>query len=621
MGIARRIDLERNTALLASVVDSGPDGVFVVDGEGRVVLANRTAHVLFGYTPEEFMGLDVDALVPIARRGSHRSHREGFERRPGTRPMGIGLDLRAQRKDGSAFPVEISLAGVVVLGERFTIATVRDVTDRRVMSLELARYGRALDTTNDAIFLVGTSDYVIQYVNVGTTVLTGYSQEELIGAPIELFTTPGDRKRFSEHVRPLVESTAPVTAFAAWIIRKDGRTVEVESAVTVLEVQGDDAVFVLVARDVTERNGAERELVSQRDHYAHLLGLLDEGMIEMSLDGRRSSVNDRFCAMVGLTRTEILAARAPLPWYPTERVAENEAVEASALAGDDFQAELEFETSAGVRFPVLLTKVVLGDVHGNPSSIFMTFRDLAEQRRAASSLADVTSRLALVADRERIAMDLHDHVIQQLFAVGLTLEGLLTKLPDATAKERLERCIAQLDRTMKEVRTSIFDLSCEQGKGTLRTQLREILADSERVLGFEPTLRIEGTIDETAARETLADVVAVVREALSNVVKHACASAVSVCIVLSEFCVEVVVADNGTGIANRPPDGRGLGNLHVRAERAGGACDIRRGAESGTVVRWTVPRSIVPAGQCQRSHDLPSEQPFAWSGDGLTLTP
>ena len=590
-GLEWEIDPDRNAALLASVVDSGPDGVIVVDREGRVVLANRTASGLFGYVNEEFVGIQVDTLVPSRHRAGHRAHRLGFERRPGARPMGIGLDLQAQRKDGSAFPVEISLAGVVVLGERFTIATVRDVTERRAMRLELARYGRALDTTNDAIFLVGSSDYVIQYVNVGTTALTGYSRDELVGAPIELFTTPGDRKRFSEHVRPLVESTAPVTTFAAWIIRKDSRTIEIESAVTLLEVEGESSVFVLVARDVTERNGAERELLSQRDHYARLLGLLDEGMIEMTLEGRRSSVNDRFCSMVGMTRDAILLARAPLPWYPPDRVEENESVEASAMAGDDFQAELEFVASDGRRFPVLLTKVVLSDGEGKPSSMFMTFRDLAEERRAATSLADVTAQLALVADRERIARDLHDHVIQQLFAIGLTLEGLLVRQPDETAKERLVRSIAQLDRTMKEVRSSIFELSNDDDKGTFRSQIHDVLADSADVLGFRPTLAIDAAVDQLAATEVLADVVAVVREALSNVVKHAQASEVSVDVLLRDDLVAVVVADNGIGIATEPHNGRGLGNLRVRAERLGGVCVVERGVESGTVVRWTVPAS------------------------------
>ena len=136
-GFQWEIDPDRNAALLASVVDSGPDGVIVVDREGRVVLANRTASSQFGYLNEEFLGIQVDTLVPSGHRAGHRAHRVGFERRPSARPMGIGLDLQAQRKDGSAFPVEISLAGVVVFGERFTIATVRDVTERRAMRLEL----------------------------------------------------------------------------------------------------------------------------------------------------------------------------------------------------------------------------------------------------------------------------------------------------------------------------------------------------------------------------------------------------------------------------------------------------------------------------------------------------
>jgi PAS domain S-box-containing protein len=122
---------------LGELLESAPDAILELDNEGRIVLLNRMAEQLFGYTREELLGQTVDALVPEALREAHKRHREQYLSQPVTRPMGSGLKLEARRKDGSHFPVEISLSPVKSsTGSRVT-AIIRDITDRRQMEDQL----------------------------------------------------------------------------------------------------------------------------------------------------------------------------------------------------------------------------------------------------------------------------------------------------------------------------------------------------------------------------------------------------------------------------------------------------------------------------------------------------
>lgn len=114
------------------LLDAAPDAIIEANAEGRIVLVNEIAQRLFGYSREEFLALSIEELVPMAGRGDHAKKREGFARNASTRPMGSGLELRAQRKDGSVFPVEISLSPIHSDEGFHVIATVRDVTARRL---------------------------------------------------------------------------------------------------------------------------------------------------------------------------------------------------------------------------------------------------------------------------------------------------------------------------------------------------------------------------------------------------------------------------------------------------------------------------------------------------------
>jgi two-component system sensor histidine kinase DevS len=213
----------------------------------------------------------------------------------------------------------------------------------------------------------------------------------------------------------------------------------------------------------------------------------------------------------------------------------------------------------------------------------------ADQAALAWQLATSQRRmreLDLLTDRDRIARDLHDHVIQRLFAVGLALQGTIPRARHPVVRQRLSDAVDDLQGVIGEIRTAIFDLhSAPAGNTRLRQRLDEAITDFAGS-GVHTSVHFAGPLSVVGV--ALADdAEAVVREAVSNVVRHAAATHVSVTVeVRDELCIHVV--DNGCGITG-PVTESGLANLRHRAKQAGGGFRIGAVAGGGTELRWSAP--------------------------------
>jgi signal transduction histidine kinase len=211
------------------------------------------------------------------------------------------------------------------------------------------------------------------------------------------------------------------------------------------------------------------------------------------------------------------------------------------------------------------------------------FADRVAMAMEVASAQAYRARLAVLEDRDRIARDLHDLVIQRLFAVGLSIQSAEADAVRPEVVDRLRRAVDDLDDTIKDVRRTIFQLHSPTGHD-LRNQLDDVVAAARRGLGFAPRLLIDGPVIAVPP-QVAADVVAVVRELLSNAARHARASEVEVRLRVGTE-VEVVVSDDGAGMD--PAQGRrsGLANLAERAQAHGGALTIIAREPTGTSVRW-----------------------------------
>ncbi|KGN37812.1 hypothetical protein N803_12190 [Knoellia subterranea KCTC 19937] len=205
---------------------------------------------------------------------------------------------------------------------------------------------------------------------------------------------------------------------------------------------------------------------------------------------------------------------------------------------------------------------------------------------AAALSQQERARIELLEDRDRIARDMHDHVIQRLFAAGMSLQSVARQLTDETLRERVDVTVDEIDAVIKDIRHTIFALNRVQDSRHLTAEISAVCDAAAVTLGFAPTLTVQGSTSDIESA-LAADLLAVVREGLSNAARHAGADRVEVEIVVDEN-VRVTVADNGRGLDAQVPRS-GLDNLARRATTRGGRFTAEAGQGGGTRVRWVVP--------------------------------
>ncbi|MGH9889592.1 MAG: PAS domain S-box protein, partial [bacterium] len=257
------------------LLEAAPDAMVIVNRDGRIVLANSRVETLFGYGRQELLGQPVEILVPARFRPRHPQHRTGYFSDPRPRPMGATLDLFGSRKDGTEFPVEISLSPMESELGPLVTAAVRDITERKKVE---AKFRALLEAAPDAMVIVNRAGK-ITLVNSQTEHLFGYGREELLGQPIELLV-PGrfhgvHASRRTEyfgdpHPRAMGQG---LELFAR---RKDGTEVPVEISLSPLETEEGPLVTAAI-RDITERKRLEEsrrqadELATRQAHEANRL--------------------------------------------------------------------------------------------------------------------------------------------------------------------------------------------------------------------------------------------------------------------------------------------------------------------------------------------------------------
>lgn len=246
------------------------------------------------------------------------------------------------------------------------------------------------------------------------------------------------------------------------------------------------------------------------------------------------------------------------------------------------------------------------DFHSVDPSLPASFAEQAALALQVARAREDQQLLALFEDRDRIARDLHDLVIQRIFAVGLGLQGVARASGDAELRERLDHAVDDLDDTIKDIRRSIFALGSVGATDDIQTEVTRLVDRAAATLKFRPTLTLEGPVRSLVTGDLAPDLLAVLGEALSNASRHADASAVRVLLRAGRDAgddtvrddasaaeavgtrLELIVVDNGRGLPDTVVES-GLSNMRSRAERRGGSLRVISDHDHGTRIEWSIP--------------------------------
>ena len=624
-----------SAALVDAVLRLMPDAAIVVDAPGQIVAVNRGAESMFGYPPGALVGVAVDALVPERLRSGHSEQRSTYVADPTPRPMGTALELWAVSLDGTEFPADISLAPLGISEQPLTLAVVRDLTGRRAEWEAAAWLAAIVSSSEDAIVSMDLAGMLTTW-NPGAERLLGYTSDEVCGRPVWRLVPEGLRIDFEEQM-VRVRGGLHIPTRDTLRLHKSGHEVEVGEALSLIrEPTGTPTGISALMRDITDRKQAERELrrlLVDGQRRERWLGSISEVRLSMLAGGdldqwlaliarRASELTDADSVTVSVVAQDDDSLLEEIATYgaPAERLPGGLVPIEGSAAGLVFTSGRSAVAAGPVSDPHVeqvgpvparrgpLLRVPVTTSHGTEGVLGVArlagrANFSPEEIRVAESFGQQAGlaieldqaqidreQLVLIGDRERIARDLHDHVIQRLFAVGMALQAASRSITDPAALDRIGESVEELDATIRDVRSTIFSLALRANErvGTsTRARILDVTSMAAQGLGFQPRVQFDGPVDTKVPEELVPDVLAVVREGLSNATRHAQASRVEVHVDVHHE-LAITVTDNGIGIRD-VTRASGLTNLRTRAEARGGSMTVEKGDKRGTRLSWRVP--------------------------------
>lgn len=563
----------------AALYELLPDGIVVVSGSGSIWYASTRAEKLLGYERGELSGQPIEILIAAELRTAHEHDRAEFMRNPAARPMGSGLQLTALRKDGSLLPVEVSLAPTDSTAGKLVVAGIRDQTDTRAAARQLARSRQRLEllivsVPETAVFSID-ADGLIKDWNQGAADLTGYRAHHALEQNYRMLFPSSAT---AEPQSLIADAAATGTGTASrWMRRADGTRFAAKLDVRELSASEGSASreFAVCVRDVTEERLTAARLSIARE-------LLDQPASE------NSTVRLAQLCTARASR-ELLPATTSFTPVPRDVPAD---------------ARLEHQQAHPGAAPALLAPVTAGEHRFGELSVAFPPDALPGTHEQefinglAASLGDAVARyqatqdrqrLSILEDQERIARDLHDTVIQQIFAAGLRLQAASRRIDEPSVRAEVGSVLDDLDRCNSALRAAIYHLEGHSDEHEIRNKIFDLVSAAAPAMGLMPSVRFDGPADIVVPGTVAEDLLKTLNELLSNISKHANASRVSITLEADRESLALRVTDDGDGIGSSPTgSGHGLANLKSRAEAHDGEFIWAAPASGGTESLWRV---------------------------------
>ncbi len=617
------------------LLESSPDAVAIINADGAITVVNRHAEKMFGYARGELLGQPVEVLVPSRLRDRHVGHRSGYVSSPAPRPMGSGLELLGRRKDGSEFPVEISLSPLPAGEDTFFFAAIRDVTSRVAAEAESFAIRGSIDAAHDALFMIDPETLKFSYANQGAVNQLGFDRDELLtmsAADVAPEYSPDDIRTL---LAPLFtgDDNHPEKSISVTTVyrRKCGTDIPVDIVFNYPEAPRSDIDrhVVALARDISDR----RKIELERDKGVRWLQSLAALRSSLMSDPPLHEVLTLVCHQAReLTGSDLAAICEPAAGSTVDTATDRSLLRFRYFDSIESEAEIASKQLVSTDMielalggaPVVVANTDQGagigpenhELGSQFDHLMMVpiegvdqvaglllvgrsgtdrFADdevsiaasLAAEAHNAYSLTDARRtkiQVKILEDRERLAQDLHDLVIQRIFAAGLRLQSVQGLAEEGVVRDRLGDTIVQLDETIAELRNAIFRLNTPSAPATDR--IESVVGNAAAQMGFRPTLRFSGPVNDVPPG-VLGQLEPALSEALANVHRHAQATKAHVTVAVDDGTLELTVSDDGQGFDPSSPRGDGINNLESRAAKLGGTCSVTANPDGGTTVRWT----------------------------------
>ncbi len=577
-----------------TLVELSPSGVFVFC-EGRTVYVNHRGAILMGANdPHEILERPMFEFI---HPDFHQEVRENVERLLVGRASVHSAERIYLKKDGTPVPVQVEAARITWNGTPAVIALVSDITDRQQTEEALRaseeRFAKAFRTSPHPIVISEMETGRLVDVNDAALTLLGYRREE-IETPTTLLEmgiwhSAEERAQFVDGLN----RTGSVRNMEVKLRRKNGEIRQSLLSSELIELNGKQC-SVTVGDDITDRKRAEDELRRSHTFLRQVIDSDPNFIFAKDREGRFTMVNKAVADCYGST-VENLISQSDADFNPN--VEEVEFIRQKDLQvldslQDCFVAEEKITDWSGKTRWLQTIRRPIVDEDGQAHMVLGTATDITERKQMEEMLLQRERDLsAALQERERISQDLHDGILQSLYAAGLGLETcklLIAQQPEHITDDlvrTLDQSIGQLNDVMGEVRNFIMGLESHlmQG-GDISTALRTMVQTMCGVSSATCRVRIDDEAGEYISTESALHLINIVREGLSNSIRHSHATRITVSLGRLVGSIRLTIIDNGIGFNPKSVHGvgHGLENMAARAVKVGGLFAVRSEPGKGT---------------------------------------
>ena len=574
-----------------SLYDDTPTMYFTLSTDGTVLSVNRFGADQLGYCVEELVG---DSVFGIYQKDDREVAAAYFSECLTTPEQTKNREFRKVRKDGRLMWVrETARMGLASTGAPIVLVTCEDITERKQAEQGVMFFRTLLDHVDDSIEIIDPQSGQFLDGNAKAASNLGYTRDEFLNLTVPdidpLVTAPV----FAECIERLRQGTDPLVLDSIHR-RKDGTTFPVEVSAQLIRL--DKEYLVAIVRDITERKQAEMSLRQGEERYRFLVNNAPIGIF-LNEGGRFTYVNREMQRILNATSAEQLVGTPVLDRIAPEF---HSMVKDRTCTVMDNQkpvpsSDEQYVRLDGSQVDVAVTAIP-ASIDDRPMMQVLVL-DIAERKRVEKALRQREHELRTALDeRERISQDLHDGILQSLFAVGLTLEASKSMMSPKARKVSgapLDQAIAQLNRVMREIRNFIAGLGSDVLRGKdLKTALQQMLDSLTQNRATHVRLAVEDRAALAVSVEQSLHLLLVIQEAVSNCIRHGRAQEARVSLKMLKQGIRLSVRDNGRGFNPKAAvgTGHGLANMAVRARKLGGRFTVMSKVNEGTRIVLDLPK-------------------------------